>query len=99
LDIAIKLKYDFLNKKTSTIINTNEREMINKKEDKCYIELNLEYVLHSSIKDKDLLIEDINIIISELLGKEDAIHISANINVISEDKMVFPVYGGTQYEN
>jgi hypothetical protein len=73
--------------------------MVSRKEDKCYIELNLEYVLHSNLEDKEALIEDINLIISELLGKGDAIHISANINVMSEDKMIFPIHGSTQYEH
>ena len=73
--------------------------MVTRKEDKCYIELNLEYVLHSDIEDKEELIKDINLIISELLGKRDAIHISANINVLSEDKMIFPIHGGPQYEH
>ena len=68
--------------------------------DKCYIELNLEYVLHSCVEDKEDLIEDINLIISALLGKKDAIHISANISVISEDNMIFPgQVGGEVFEN
>ena len=67
---------------------------------KCFLEFNLELVLHTNYLDRESKINEINSLITQVLGKEDAIHMSAHVSVISEDNMVFPAQTtGTRFEN
>lgn len=69
-------------------------------EQKCFLEFNLELVLHTSYSNKEVKINEINSLITQVLGKEDAIHMSANVSIISEDNMVFPLHNsGPSFEN
>jgi hypothetical protein len=69
-------------------------------EQKCFLEFNLELVLHTSYSNKEVKINEINSLITQVLGKEDAIHMSANVSIVSEDNMIFPLSGpGPNFEN
>ena len=62
---------------------------------KCFLEFNIEVVLHTEYEDKDAAIKEIHSLISNSLNREDTVHMSANVSIISEDNMIFPLVGQT----
>ena len=57
-----------------------------------YIEFSLEGVVKAGGKNKDLIIKDLEKIFSKILNRNDILRVVSNINVLSDEGLIFPIF-------